>query len=314
MKTRIPWCALVIGYFCFAPNAHALFSSDDRGTTSAQFLKLNWGARPAALGEAYSSLGDEAGVIFWNPAALRQIPAHFSLSSDYSPYLDTIQFGSGAFALKRSSDSLGFAFQYLSYGAVDQTDVTGTSIGSFTPEDMAVQGAYARTIDLDGNSIDVGTNIKYIRSSLTTSAQTWAADFGLLFPKVLQGRLRNSLVVQNVGPGLKYRQTTNALPVRTRVGSAYYHNENWVWTGDAVFPSDNKPYVGLGGEARYPISPVSSFFGRIGINSRNMSEVPGFSGLSLGVGFAHQRFGVDYAFVPMGQLGMAHQWSFHFNF
>src|SRR6185436_13854208 len=40
------------------------------GTTSANFLKLGSSARPAALGEAYVAVADDAGGTAYNPAGL----------------------------------------------------------------------------------------------------------------------------------------------------------------------------------------------------------------------------------------------------
>src|SRR6185369_11305618 len=42
------------------------------GTTSAAFLKLGSGARPADLGEAYVGVADDASGIAYNPAGMAQ--------------------------------------------------------------------------------------------------------------------------------------------------------------------------------------------------------------------------------------------------
>ena len=40
------------------------------GTAGFQFLKLGVGARPVAMGSAYTAVADDANALFWNPAGL----------------------------------------------------------------------------------------------------------------------------------------------------------------------------------------------------------------------------------------------------
>src|SRR5262245_2441114 len=42
------------------------------GTSGSTFLKIGVGARPAALGDAYLALSDDASGFHWNPAGLAQ--------------------------------------------------------------------------------------------------------------------------------------------------------------------------------------------------------------------------------------------------
>jgi len=44
--------------------------ADNVGTTSANFLKILPHARPAAMGEAYTALGDDEGTLAYNPAGI----------------------------------------------------------------------------------------------------------------------------------------------------------------------------------------------------------------------------------------------------
>ena len=53
------------------------------GTTGAQFLKIGTGARPVAMGYAFSAVADDLNALYWNPAGLalqmdRQMTANSS--------------------------------------------------------------------------------------------------------------------------------------------------------------------------------------------------------------------------------------------
>jgi len=47
--------------------------SSNCGTTSAQFLKLEAGARPVGMGGAFTAVCDDVQALYWNTAGLAQI-------------------------------------------------------------------------------------------------------------------------------------------------------------------------------------------------------------------------------------------------
>jgi hypothetical protein len=44
------------------------------GENGAAFLKIGAGARPAALGDAFTAVADDANAAVWNPAGLARLP------------------------------------------------------------------------------------------------------------------------------------------------------------------------------------------------------------------------------------------------
>lgn len=48
----------------------AFFTGSKKGTSGAAFLKIGPGARPAAMGEAFSAAGDDIHALYYNPAGL----------------------------------------------------------------------------------------------------------------------------------------------------------------------------------------------------------------------------------------------------
>jgi len=47
----------------------------------ANFIGMNWGARPMALGNAYVALADDPSAVFWNPAGLANIGEYSLIAS-----------------------------------------------------------------------------------------------------------------------------------------------------------------------------------------------------------------------------------------
>ncbi|MBC8527659.1 MAG: hypothetical protein H8D22_12550 [Candidatus Cloacimonetes bacterium] len=52
----------------------------------ANFIGMNWGARPMALGSAYVALADDPSAVFWNPAGLAQINSYSLITSHQNLY------------------------------------------------------------------------------------------------------------------------------------------------------------------------------------------------------------------------------------
>ncbi|MBI4218121.1 MAG: hypothetical protein HY610_03305, partial [Elusimicrobia bacterium] len=58
------------------------------------------------------------------------------------------------------------------------------------------------------------------------------------------------------------------------------------------------------------ISQDSNVAGRLGYNSRTTSDLDkGFSSLSAGAGYSWKGYGIDFAWVPFGNLGNTYRVS-----
>lgn len=99
-----------------------------------------------------------------------------------------------------------------------------------------------------------------------------------------------------------------------RLGAAYRLSERWLAAADLGLPSDNAPYGALGAECRLARAEGWSVAARAGLNTRTLGEVPGLSGLALGLGVGVGKVGTDYAVVPLGALGLTHRVSLSLKF
>ena len=292
--------------------AWADFNADAKGTTAAKFLELGVDARAEAMGEAYSAVADEASALYWNPGAMTRIlQKSASATLMHAPYVASSFFDYVSYAKNiNGTDAWGTSLQYFSAGAITQTDNTGFDQGSFTPYDMAASAGYAHRFDL----FSVGASAKYVRSVILTSAQTAALDLGVVSAPLCHDKLRLSGVVTNLGGKLKFDQESDRLPLAYRAGAAYQVNKRWLASMDVVLPVDNSPYAAIGSEYLWPMGRDWNMAARAGYNSQNAGDQNGFSGLSFGLGMNFQSISIDYALVPLGDLGLTHRISVSFRF
>ena len=306
--------------FAFSPPLSAgedprYFSSKAVGTTTADFLNLAAGARAAAMGGAYSAVSDEASAVYWNPAGLVQIP---KLSAVFmrAQYFEDISYQYAAYAHRLSFDSvLAGSVLMTDIGSIPQTDISGNTLGSFTPRDQVFTVSYSKAIlEFSDKDIDVsiGVSLKYIKSGIVDSAKSYAGDVGVMTYNFGDIPYRLAVTATNMGGGLTYDKESNPLPLTFKLGAAVNPFRNLLVATDVVLPKQNKPNVLLGVELATAPNELTRLCVRGGLNAQQMSD--GLGGLSLGIGATLHFFSLDYAFVPMGELGATHRISLTFDF
>src|SRR5262249_21901823 len=115
----------------------------------------------------------------------------------------------------------------------DQTDSSGFNTGStFHPNDFAAALGYSYTIPFEGpmEGVSFGVAGKYIQSTITKTASTFAGDLGFLSPaiRLLNRDFRVSYSVQNLGGQLKFQQAGDPLPLNLRLGTSYTLTNDWL--------------------------------------------------------------------------------------
>ena len=291
------------------------FSSKAVGTTTADFLNLPIGARAAAMGGAYTAISEEASAVYWNPAGLVQIP---KLSAVFmrAQYLQNIGYQYAAYAQRLTYDSVVAGSVLLTdVGSIPETDISGNTLGSFTPRDQVYTISYSKAIlEFSDKDIDVsiGVSAKYIKSTILNSAKAYAGDVGIMTYNFGDIPYRLAVTATNMGGGLSYDQESNPLPLTFKLGAAVNPFRNMLIATDIVMPKQNKPNRLVGLELATTPNELTRLCVRAGLNAQQMSD--GLGGFSVGVGATLHFFSLDYAFVPMGELGSTHRISLTFDF
>ena len=279
------------------------------GVAGAQFLRLDTGARAAAMGgSTYCSVYDDAFTVFYNPAGLSGI-GKFELGCQYNMWYEGIESESVVAAVKLKSGSvIGVAGTYLHMGDITGTDENKQATGNFTAFDTAGMVSYARKLGQAGKTADglyAGLNLKLIYQAIEVETATgFAADLGMLFRA---GGFSAGLALQNAGTKMKFIETAYALPINLRSGISYAttgENRLSLSAGISLVSFDGL-VVSAGGE--YVMKDLFSM--RAGYTTGNGL----MDGFTAGAGIKTGVIVLDYAWIP-GMLGNAQRVSLNIRF
>lgn len=289
-----------------------LLASPALGAETASFLDVGAGARALGMGGAYTAIADEADAIYWNPAGLARLEKkQVSLSH--------VELGNGsrhdflAYAHPAGRATFGGAFTYLSHGTIAGRDSLGRPTGSYQASDAAA--AFAAGVKTE--AVDLGVSVKYVRSHIASSeAQGAALDAGVKRELPAGGgTVLLGAAVRNLGPGLKYADQRNDLPLRADFGVGYRFAQGHSL---AVQLQTGPRGAGAEGGAGGELKAMEGVFLRLGYTSKG-SAVGGSGfdaarGLALGLGLRRGGYGIDYAAQASGELGNTHRFTLSAHF
>ncbi|MFI5363620.1 MAG: PorV/PorQ family protein [Elusimicrobiota bacterium] len=281
----------------------ALLAQAAGAVETASFLNIGVGARYLGMGGAGTALADDASALYWNPAGLSAVDKREATAS-HAELTQTVRHDFLGYAQPTQLGTFAAGATYLSQSALEGRDAQGHPTGGFQASDAALSLGYGRKTDL----ADLGATVKYIQSHIgSAQAETVALDLGArkaLGPVVLGAALRNA------GPGMKYDTQRNDLPLRLAFGAAYKFSGGHALTGEWINgPRGAGNDAGFGGEYQ----AIKGVFLRAGYTTQTaVTGGTGFDaarGLTLGVGLGFGAWRLDYAAVPMGELGSTHRFT-----
>ncbi len=288
------------------------------GTTSGNFLKIAVGARPAAMGEAYLALADDANSFQWNPAGLAQLSLP-ELTLMHLSYFADINYEYVGVGMPFRGQGVGLGVTWLNVApfnsTLDPTAVQGSA------SDYSLSGAYALNLS---KQLQVGAVVRTILSNLASNSSFGGSlDAGAIF-RPLGRNLSLAVVAQNLGLQGAFESVSDPLPVSLRFGAAWHlfdaGDQRWVnLIIDANKSLENRFKFNLGAEvwlfdllalrAGYKLSEGGQDF--------NPGDTNAIANLTAGLGFKLNAAQIDYAFVPLGELGLTHRvsasWKFGFK-
>lgn len=269
------------------------------GAETAAFLKIDAGARAAALGSAYTAVADDVYAAAWNPAGLAGLPGP-EVGVTHAAMFAGQRFDFAGAAVPTRAGTFAGSAALLAHQPLQGRDEQGRPTGSFEAGDQAFALSYGRPWS---SRASAGASVKFIRSRLgDAAAQTAAGDFGLMWKAAPQ--LSLAFAARNVGPGLRFLQRTDALPLSLAGGAAWRLPVGLTAAAEYRFrPNSRTSEFAVGTE--YHVIPGAALRAGYAVESvSGRAKGPaGLGGYAAGLGLRWGRYGVDYAFTPLGELG-----------
>lgn len=287
-----------------------MLAADAAATETAQFLRIMPGARPMALGEAYTAVADDLNALTTNPAGLSRVGGR-QAGFMHAELYGSARYDFMGYAQPLGESTFGVAVQRLAIGGLEGRDASGQPTGSFAAADTAVSAAFSGR--LPDSSVRAGVGLKLVDSRLAeASARTFAVDLGAQRPMEAAGLpLMLGVSVRNLGPGLKLGDVREDLPLTVAAGGAVRLAGALLVSADLF----DRPHGGGAGVAfgtEYSVMPAFSL--RAGYGSASAAAGDPMSGLGFGFGLRVMRATIDYGFTPGGALGSAQRLGFSTRF
>jgi len=291
-------------------------------TVGMPFLKLGVGARPMALGEAYTAVSDDANAVFWNPAGMgmmNQLDVSLMLMNLYND----VAYTSGAVIFpieRRGRMSMGLAGAYLA--ATDTLrDEEGNYQGEFTLYDAL--GAVGVGWQVK-RYLSFGASGKFVASKIHTyRAYSVLGDFGLKVNPT--DYVYFGLALQHLGTPRKFVKDWEFAPTTMRGGLALifpFSGSHLLFASDLIWPIDDPPQLGVGGEVKIYFHPDEGM-GSSGVSLRagyrSGYHLGEWGGFSVGLGYEYEisevlHLTLDAVYLSYGFLGDAERLSLGVNF
>jgi len=191
------------------------------GLGGLSFLKVGQGARPAAMGDAYTAVADDINAVFWNPAGLTEIRGT-AWTATYTSWLVDSYFFSAAVAHNTGSNKggvLGASVIAFRTGDIPETTIfqpqgTGQKVSA---GDIALGGVYAVKLT---NKFSFASRVSWVYQKLyTKNVTTVSVDVGTLFYTGFKS-LRLAMAMKNFGPDKKVVDTKFFMPLYYNVAAA----------------------------------------------------------------------------------------------
>jgi len=213
MKTKYLFTVLILFFsawiFPVSGQNNPEFEDFNRaGKTIYNFLRVEQGARPVALGGAFGAVANDINSIFYNPAGLVNTQKMEYIFS-YADWLVDSKFFSGAFSYKTGFGTFGISVVQFGISEFEETlplqpEGTGRMVGA---GDLAIGFAYAREIT---DKLALGGHVRYIQEKLDMDTRTTVAfDVSTYY----QTGFRNLVLgvsLRNLGPDQAVSKVTRS--------------------------------------------------------------------------------------------------------
>lgn len=294
---------VVVICLLFAAVSHS--QNDGAGNTGLSFLKLGAGARALAMGDAYSSVSEDATAFYYNPARLNfGVKSNLSLMHNQSVQDLRTDFVAVKFPISEKL-SMGIGLFTTSVSGIEIRSIPGASEGTFDSRNLSTGLSLGYKINKD---VSIGITGKFLYEKIyVDEASGVGFDFGTSYSKK---NLNLAFVVSNLGSVNELKNQSSKLPSLVRLGGSYSFRKNkfglnFALDGFKVLNGGNF-HVNAGAEGGYK----DFVFLRLGYQTGYENK-----GITTGVGFKYKALCIDYAFVPYREsFGTSNSFSLGINF
>ena len=276
----------------------------------AQFLGIEIGARASGMGNARVALSEGAEAVFVNPANGKTKYYYNSLLISHNSWIQGMYQETISFVKDTNSGYgiFGIGISYLNEGAIKKYEWDGTNaiyIGDITPYAMVIKLNWSAQMIKD---LFMGMNLGYMREDIDGYVtQKGLVDVGITYTGVQN--LNLALVKRNFG------RTIDGFGIFSDLILAAGYKLNLVKFGELNAEVDLRAFTferyGVGVGLEYIYNKIIAM--RVGYEN-DYTGVDGLKGLRLGTGIRYEKFSLDFAYEPYGDLGQSFKVSFGVNF
>lgn len=205
-------------------------------TTAVPFLLISPDSKQGAMGDVGAATDPDVNSIHWNGSKLAFADKKFGVGCTVTPWLrqlvpDINMYYLSGYAKINDKQTVGASLRYFSLGNIELTDVTGTSIGSFKPNEFAVDLAFSQKLSKNfalgvaARLINSSISRVYLNGSSGNAASTGAVDLSMYYKSnkfKLSGKnavATAGLAFTNIGAKIKYSNDQNFIPMNMRLGA-----------------------------------------------------------------------------------------------
>ncbi|MBO5810788.1 MAG: type IX secretion system outer membrane channel protein PorV [Bacteroidales bacterium] len=205
-------------------------------STAVPFMSIAPDARSSAMGDVGVSTSPDVYSMHWNPAKYAFIQEDFSVGLAYSPWLRTLVNDMNIAYLgmaKRVSpkSTVAATMRYFTLGDINYRDPNNEDLGTYSPNEWAVDVAYSRKL---GKYISGSVAGRFIYSNLTQGIDTYskpavsvAADVAVYYTRDVEwfnnigANISWGAAITNIGSKMNYDESTldkDFIPTNLRFG------------------------------------------------------------------------------------------------
>lgn len=269
---------------------------------SYMLLRMNYGAKPAALGEAYTAGYKDIMSILWNPGALSK-NEFSSIAFGYDIWFEDMSHQYLLSSYNFDYGTIGFALIYSGVKGIEMWSEDNYFKGEGSENTWIINLAYSKNLN---PLLSFGISLKYIYDKIMNEIGNGIGfDVGAHY--LIKENLAIGGTIQNIGKGVNYKYKTYQMPILSKIGILYLFPKYINLFGDIVYEINKKMEHHFGLE-------IYKGPGAIRFGYRTGPQDEELGGFTFGAGIKWERINLEYAFVPYSFLGNTHRWWLNFDY